>query len=148
MVQRLITRMRVRPPNDRAASVFTSGIPAASAATMPKACRVEHRNGSGHLDPTYEAALRTRVHDRARNTGERAFVSGTARADSSAADCGENFVMTVTSGEDGGGDSALDEETSEERGGPFVESNASVEFAYDTDASNPTGATREPFPTS
>ncbi len=55
--------------------------------------------------------------------------------------------MTVTSGQDAG-ESALDEETSEEGGGPFVETNARDEFAYDTDGSNPIDATREPFPTS
>jgi len=55
--------------------------------------------------------------------------------------------MTVTSGQDAG-KSALDEESSEEGGGPFVETNAREEFAYDTDGSNPIGATREPFPTS
>ena len=55
--------------------------------------------------------------------------------------------MSVTSGVDGG-ESALAVETSEERGGPFIETSANVEFAYDTDDSNPTGATREPFPTS
>jgi hypothetical protein len=55
--------------------------------------------------------------------------------------------MTMTSGQDAG-KSALDEESSEEGGGPFVETNAREELAYDTDGSNPIGATREPFPTS
>ena len=34
-----------------------------------------------------------------------------------------------------------------QRGGPFIETDASVEFAYDADESNPIDATREPFPT-
>ncbi len=55
--------------------------------------------------------------------------------------------MTVTSGEDGGEDT-LDEATPEENGGPFVETSAATEFAYGTDRSNPSGATREPFPKS
>jgi hypothetical protein len=55
--------------------------------------------------------------------------------------------MTVTSGENGG-EAANDEESSEERGGPFVETRARVEFGYGVDASNPAGATREPFPIS
>jgi hypothetical protein len=122
MLKRLITRMRLRT-------------------------RVEHRNGAGHLDPTYEAALRARVHDRARNTDERAFFRGMTSTDASAEECGEQFVMTVTSGEDGG-ESRLDDETSAERGGPFVETTARREFAYGRDRSNPIGATREPFPRS
>jgi hypothetical protein len=109
--------------------------------------RVERRNGGGHLDPIHEADLRARVRERALRTPERAFVSSAWSADTSAEESGEEFVMTVTSGEDGG-ESALDEETSEERGGPFIETSAREEFAYDTDESNPTGATREPFPVS
>jgi hypothetical protein len=109
---------------------------------MVRARREEHRNGAGHLDPAYEAALRARVIDRgARHIGERAFVSGPSSADSNAEGCAEDFVMTVTTGD------ALDEETDEERGGPFVETRASAEFAYGVDESNPAGATREPFPT-
>jgi hypothetical protein len=77
--------------------------------------RTDHRNGAGHLDPTYEAALRVRVHDRARHTPERAFVGATLRRNAIAEECGREFVMTVTSGEDGG-ESGLDEETSEDRG--------------------------------
>jgi hypothetical protein len=115
-------------------------------ATAIKVRNVEHRNGAGHLDPAYEAGLRARVHDRARRTGERAFVRGSWSIDASAEESGEEFVRSVTSGVDGG-ESALDDETSEERGGPFVETNASVEFAYESDESNPPDATREPFPT-
>jgi hypothetical protein len=74
-------------------------------------------------------------------------VSGTSSTDASAEESGQEFVMTVTSGENGG-ESGNDEETSEERGGPFIETKARVEFAYDTDESNPADATREPFPTS
>jgi hypothetical protein len=77
----------------------------------------------------------------------QAFVGGTWSADPSAEESGEEFVLTVTSGEDGGA-SGIDEESDEERGGPFVTTSANVEFAYGTDGSNPSGATREPFPTS
>jgi hypothetical protein len=55
-------------------------------------------------------------------------------------------VKTVTSGEDAG-QSARDEDSIEEDGGPFIETSGKEEFAYDTDGSNPIGATREPFPT-
>jgi hypothetical protein len=112
-----------------------------------RARRVAHRNGSGHLDPVYEAQLRARVHERMQRSNDRAFLSGMWSTDASVEESGDEFVMTVTSGEDGG-ESMLDDETSEERGGPFVETDASVEFAYDADESNPMGATREPFPTS
>jgi hypothetical protein len=67
-------------------------------------------------------------------------------ADSNAEECAEDFVMTVTSGEDGG-EAGLDDETDEERGGPFVETGASAEFAYGVDESNPADGAREPFPT-
>jgi hypothetical protein len=109
--------------------------------------RVDHRNGGGHLDPAYETALRLRVRDRARKTGERAFVSAASRAEPGAEESGEKFVTAVTCGGDAE-EVLLPNETSEERGGPFVRTYASVEFAYDTDESNPIGATREPFPTS
>ena len=108
---------------------------------------VDHRDGAGHLDPTYEAALRTRVCEGARHIAEKAFVRGTPSADPNAEQWGEEFVMTVTSGEDGG-ESSLDEVSSEERGGPFVVTRARTEFAYDADDSNPVDGTREPFPTS
>jgi hypothetical protein len=111
---------------------------------------VDHRDGAGHLDPIYEVVLRDRVRDRARNaenTNWRPFVTGTSSTDPSAEESGEEFVMTVTSGEDGG-ESELDGESNEERGGPFVETSGDVQFAYGTDASNPADATREPFPMS
>jgi len=116
--------------------------------TTLKPRHIDHRNGAGHLDGVYEAELRTRVHDRAQNRHDsagRAFVSGTSSTDSSAEDSAEEFVMTVTSGVDGG-ESGQDEESTEERGGPFLETSGDAEFAYGTDESNPTGATREPFP--
>jgi hypothetical protein len=148
MLKRLMTRMKIRPPNGRTPSVgVLLTIPAASVASVVPARSVAHRNGAGHLDPAYEAALRARVIERPRHINDRAFVSGPRSADSNAEECAEDFVMTVTSGEDGG-EAGHDEETDEERGGPFVETRASAEFAYDVDESNPAGATREPFPRS
>jgi hypothetical protein len=107
---------------------------------------VDHRGGDGHLDPAYESILRARVHESIHRDAEKAFVRGTSSADPTAEECGEEFVMTVTSGEDGG-ESRLDEVSSEERGGPFVTTDAQTEFAYDADESNPPDGTREPFPT-
>lgn len=107
---------------------------------------VDHRNGAGHLDPEYEVDLRARTKE-ARSSTERAFIPAGWSDDPSAQESGEEFVMTVTSGEDGG-ESGLDEESIEERGGPFIETDGSVEFAYGIDKSNPKSATREPFPRS
>jgi hypothetical protein len=59
----------------------------------------------------------------------------------------QEFVMTVTSGEDSGS-AVLGAVTPEENGGPFVVTRAATEFAYAPDRSNPTGASREPFPRS
>ena len=147
MLKRLISRNKIRSPNDRATSIGVLAMSSASVAATVRARGVEHRNGAGHLDPAYEAALRARAIDRAVDARERAFVSWASSTDASAEECGREFVMTVTSGEDGG-ESALDDESWEERGGPFVETRASAEFAYGTDESNPAGATREPFPIS
>jgi hypothetical protein len=133
--------------DDRIGAVRAPAAPGASAARVVGARRVDHRNGAGHLEPVYEAAMRRRGRERVRVAAERAFVSGTSSSNPTAEECGEDFVMTVTSGQDAG-ESAIDEESSEEGGGPFVETKARVEFAYDTDGSNPIGATREPFPTS
>ncbi len=56
----------------------------------------------------------------------------------------EEFLWAVTSGEPA--DEALDEEVTEEQGGPFVTTPASREFAYGTDESNPADAERESLP--
>lgn len=71
---------------------------------------------------------------------------GPARAyDAMAQEAAEGFLESATSGEEVGEDVA-NAEVPEEAGGPFVETTAKDEFAYDTDASNPEGAEREPFP--
>lgn len=107
--------------------------------------RVEHRDGAGHLEPAYEAELRSRVQGRARRAGERAFVSGTWSANPNAEKAGEDFVIMVTSC---GNDDSAREDRSAGRGGPLVQPSGGVEFAYDTDESNPMDANRQPFPIS
>jgi hypothetical protein len=67
--------------------------------------------------------------------------------DDLAEELGEEFVRSATSGEQSAED-ARDQEVPEERGGPFVVTNASEEFAGGTDASNPPGAERAALPTS
>jgi hypothetical protein len=112
-----------------------------------KASRVDHRDGAGHLDRAYAARLRKRTSRRARTDAEREIAGETWDADSIAERSAEEFVMTVTSGEDSGY-ALLGAVVSEENGGPFVETWAATEFAYGRDRSNPTGASREPFPRS
>jgi hypothetical protein len=112
-----------------------------------KLSRVDHRDGAGHLAPVYRASLEQRASYRARKANDRAFVSGTWSADPTAEESAEEFLIAVTTGESGG-ESTLDAVMPEENGGPFVVTAAGAEFAYGTDRSNPTGATREPFPRS
>jgi hypothetical protein len=133
------TDHRIRPGHGAAALGALEVAP-----VVPR--RVEHRDGAGHLEPAYEAQLRLDVRAR-RVVGERAFVGRASSAGSLAEQSGEEFVMAVTSG--GATDElALYDEATEERGGPFIVTNSSLEFAYGTDESNPLGATREPFPRS
>ncbi len=105
---------------------------------------ISRRDGAGHLDPQYEADLMAMSHKKERGEPERAFVVG-GLTDDLAESLGEQVVSQATSGEYDGED-VLDQEVTEEIGGPFVESTGGREFAHDFDASNPRGADREPFP--
>ncbi len=58
---------------------------------------------------------------------------------------GEEYVRSVTSGEEQGVE-LRDEEVPEEEGGPFIETSPRKEFAFDVDDSNPEDAEREPLP--
>ena len=107
----------------------------------------DHRDGAGHLEPAYEAALRARVCHKEPRSSERAFIGTMRTADTRAEDCAEEFVKTVTSGSDGGEHALEEEDNGDREGGPFVETDGDVEFAHGPDGSNPRGATREPFPT-
>src|SRR5258708_39193056 len=69
-----------------------------------------------------------------------------AADDDLAEELGEEFVESVTSGEQAAED-MRDEEVPEESGGPFVETSGASECAYGTDASNPKDAECAPFPT-
>ena len=55
------------------------------------------------------------------------------------------MVATATTGEYEAED-VREQDVPEEVGGPFVETTGGEEFAHGTDASNPKGASREPFP--
>jgi hypothetical protein len=100
------------------------------------------REHGGHLDPKYARDLLAQSGGRPREG--RDFLEG-RRRDDLAEGLGEEFVEEVTSGENEGAD-LQDRELSEERGGPFVVTTGATEFADGTDASNPKGSKREPFP--
>ena len=105
---------------------------------------IRRRDGAGHLDPKYAAELRARI---GRPEVEpKGFVEGSRSPDDLVEELGEEVIETATSGEYEGED-ALNREVPEERGGPFVNTTGAEEFAHGTDASNPKGAKREPFPT-
>jgi hypothetical protein len=105
---------------------------------------LRRRDGSGHLDPKYAADL-LRQSGRPESEGV-GFLAHSRSNDDLAEALGEQFVEGATTGE-GPAEDELDQEVPEERGGPFVRSNAGTEFAEGTDRSNPKGAKREPFPT-
>ena len=103
------------------------------------------RDGSGHLDPSYEATLLAASGRNQTKDEDRAFVDESRSNDTLAEQFGEGFVETATTGQYEGED-VFDQVVAEENGGPFVETSARTEFAHGTDASNIKGATREPFP--
>jgi hypothetical protein len=100
------------------------------------------RERAGHLDPKYARDLLAQSGGRQREG--RDFLEGRPR-DDLAEGLGEEFVEEATSGENEGAD-LQDREVTEERGGPFVVTTGATEFADGTDASNPKGSKREPFP--
>src|SRR5580658_280014 len=105
---------------------------------------LRRRDGAGHLDPKYAADLR-RQSGRPESEGV-GFLASSRSTDDLAEALGEQFIEGATTGE-GAAEEQLDQEVPEERGGPFVRSNAGTEFAEGVDRSNPKGAKREPFPT-
>ncbi len=117
----------------------------ASSATS-KAQFPRRRDATGHLDPRYAAELRAKgleMHDD--DEGQQAFLRRARSRDDLAEELGEEAVAEMTSGEDQR-ESLLDVQNEAETGGPFVGTPGRVEFARGTDESNPSSATREPFP--
>ena len=78
---------------------------------------------------------------------ETSFIFDARHAkDDLAEELGEEFVLSATSGDDVGEiRDRYNEE--EERGGPFIQTRASTEFAYDVDEANPVDAEKQAFPT-
>jgi hypothetical protein len=103
------------------------------------------RDGTGHLDLAYERDLRRRSKENLERDDDRGFLVGKRKDDALANELAQEFVETVTSGEDEGVE-LRDQTVEEEEGGPFVGTTGEQEFADGPDASNPADATREPFP--
>ena len=104
---------------------------------------IQRRDHAGHIDPRYAAELRDK--STPRDEGPSGFLERPRSKDDLVEELGEEFVQGATSGEYKAED-ALNEDVTEEVGGPFVETSGGTEFAGGTDASNPESATREPFP--
>jgi hypothetical protein len=112
---------------------------------VARAKPIQRRDHAGHIDPKYGAELREKGSPHDEQTSS--FVNRPRSSDDLVEELGEEFVEEVTSAEYKAEDT-LNQDVSEEVGGPFVETGGGTEFAPGTDASNPAGATREPFPRS
>ncbi len=123
------------------AQAKTAARPQKKAAAKPRV----RRDATGHLNPSYAKDLRRLSRENVEHDDDRAFLVGERADDALAQELGTEFVETVTSGEDEGTE-LRDADVPEERGGPFVTTTEGTEFAEEPDASNPLGATREPFP--
>jgi hypothetical protein len=133
-----------KPTAKANATVRKAAKPPLAKASPRADVRLKRRDGSGHLDPKYAADLRRQS---GRPESEAVgFLSRSRSSDDLAEALGEQFIEGATTGE-GAAEGQLDQEVPEERGGPFLQSNAGTEFAEGTDRSNPKGAKREPFPT-
>jgi hypothetical protein len=113
------------------------------AAPPPRAKPLRRRAAPGHIDPKYGAELLARSGPK--DDEGQSFVDKPRSHDDMAEERGEEFVETVTTGEYEG-EEILNQVVDEETGGPFIETSGAIEFAEGTDASNPEGAKREPFP--
>lgn len=94
--------------------------------TQPKFRR---RDGSGHLDPAYESLLLSASAGSSGGRLERAFL-GSRSSDPVAEEWASDFVAGVTSGH-AEAQELLDRTLPEEDGGPFLETSAKTELAYD-----------------
>jgi hypothetical protein len=106
---------------------------------------IKREDRPGHLDPRHAASLRAMSESSKPHDDDRAFVGSGHVDDDLAEEFAEEPVIAMTSGEDQLTDD-LAATTEEETGGPFVTTTGKSEFASGTDASNPRGARREPFP--
>jgi len=113
--------------------------------TKKNSDEMKRQDRPGHLDPKHAASLVEKGRESHPHDDDRAFITGKKSKDGLAEELAEEAVVAMTSGEDGLTDD-LDAATDEETGGPFVTTTSGTEMAEGTDASNPKGAKREPFP--
>jgi hypothetical protein len=110
---------------------------------VARAKPIQRRDHAGHIDPKYGAELRRQ--GTPKDAEPSNFVNRPRSSDALVEELGEEFVEEATSAEYKAEDT-LNQDVTEEVGGPFVETGGATEFASGTDASNPETATREPFP--
>ena len=96
--------------------------------------KFRRRDGTGHLDPAYEAKLRSESGQKTSRDDDLAFLGRPWNADPLAEEFGGDFVAGVTSGQVA--QEILDRTFPEEVGGPFVETTARTEVAYEPVKSN------------
>lgn len=107
---------------------------------------VRRQQSDGRLDPQYAANLLAKSGGNPNDQDAEAFLKHPRSTDALAENLGEGFLQGALAGEDDDR-RYLDPDNPEEDGGPFVETSAGDEFAYDTDESNPEDAEPAPFPT-
>ncbi|HEY5240264.1 MAG TPA: hypothetical protein VIJ22_02315 [Polyangiaceae bacterium] len=138
------------PPKKLAAKTAAPKKPAAKKVRVAKpgvarAKPIQRRDHAGHIDPKYGAELLGK--GTPQDDATDSFVNRPRSSDDLVEELGEEYVEGATSAEHPA-EEALNQDVSEDVGGPFVESGGGTEFAPGTDASNPASATREPFPRS
>jgi hypothetical protein len=134
---------KAKPAKATLAKAIPAKAKPAKAALAKAKPAVRRRENGGRIEKTYGRELLARGGPREKEGS--AFVGGPRATDDLAQELGEEFVETVTSGEDEGED-VLNQEVPEERGGPFIVTTAGTEFADGVDESNPKGTKPEPFP--
>jgi hypothetical protein len=103
------------------------------------------KKSGGRLAPSKRHVVeRDEARERIGEANEKAFV-GADTSEDEAKEMGEEFVRSVTSGEEAESEME-EEEATEEQGGPFVVTSASTEYGFGTDESNPVDAEKAPFP--
>ena len=120
--------------------------PAKTMLGRPMPVVAARRDPTGHMNPKTAAGLRTQsqAHDSVKPSADPAFLTGTS-SEPLSEQLGANYIRSALAGEETTED-ARDGTTTEELGGPFIETSAETEVAFGVDGSNPIDATREPVP--
>ena len=121
-------------------------VPAKTILGGPMPVIAPRRDPTGHMSSKVAAGLRaqSQAHDSTKPSADLAFLTGTS-SEPLSEQLGSNYIRSALAGEETSED-ARDVTTTEELGGPFIETSAATEIAFDVDTSNPIDATREPFP--